>query len=473
MGSDPPTVPCRATIRSYVPMDAVGELVTDDGIAISFGATACKGFAPAAGMDVWLVAVVPHPRGHGHRATVVNLTGQSEKTRLEDLQEANRRKQAEEDREHAFLVRHRLIGVGGDEGDGGYDWTTLLARSAADRRAIAAGLVKLKRSSHVFAELFEDLAIVDAEAFHPHLAALDWRSEPESLAWARASFAAVTFAEAVLAHHHRPGLLRQEVPIGAHGPAHELRRRDRAPADDAGAAALALARSADPEAIRVLGRWLSDAKIPADTANDLLIIAGWQLHDSGLARLWGHRPAFCVRRSPDGRAHLFEASNRRCAICGDPLLCLLRDPFGQFVPFSLFTCARCVIAASEPYYVEVDAAGAPTPLVSAERSGEPVLEPRGLPVALAVTLEPAPWAAPGDVKQFERVTRVGGWPSWVQGPASAGDCPTCERPMEFLAQCPDPPADLWDGERWGGRDGMLYVFACRGCRVAASFHQDW
>jgi hypothetical protein len=46
-------------------------------------------------------------------------------------------------------------------------------------------------------------------------------------------------------------------------------------------------------------------------------------------------------------------------------------------------------------------------------------------------------------------------------------------PMEFLAQFPDPPADLWHGERWGGRNGMLYVFACRGCRVAASFQQDW
>lgn len=474
--SGPPKVPCRATIHSYVPMDATGELVTGDGVLVRFGATACKGFEPTAGMAVWLVAVAPHPLRIGYRATVINLTGQLEKTRLEDAKEANRRKRAEGERERKLLLRHRLIEIRDDEnedGDDGYDWTKVIAQSAAARRAIAADLVELKRTSHLFDELFEDLVTIDAEAFHPHLAALDWRTEPESLAWTRAPFEALAFAEAALAEHGG-GALRAEAPIGAHGLAHEMLRIERAPADDAGAAMLALARSAAPEAIRLLNRWLSASGIPEDEANDLLVIAGWQLHDGRLGRLWGHRPAFCVRRSPDGATHLFEASDRQCAICGGPLLCLLRDSTAQIVPFPVFTCARCVVSSGEPYHVEVDAAGAPTLLVDPDRCDEPpLIEPRRLPVAVAVTLEPAPWAVPADPREFERVTRVGGWPSWMQFPRSAGACPTCHAPMEFLAQFPDPAADLWEDERWSGnRDGMIYVFLCRGCRVAASFHQD-
>ncbi len=459
-------MPCRATIRSYIRADATGELVTDDGVLVRFGATACKGFAPAAGMVVWLVAAVPHPLKTGYRASVINVTGQLENTRLEDAKQANRRKRSEEERERTLLLRHRLIDIDDDDDSGRYHWTKLVTRSAADRRAIAADLVKLKRTSHLFEDLFEDLVTIDAEAFHPHLTALDWRTTPESLAWTRAPFEAVAFAEAVLAPPG-DGADRAAALSDADEPALEL--------SDADLVALVLARSAAPEAIRMLHRWVFASGIPADQVNNLLLDTGWQLHDGRLVQQWGHRPAFCVRRSPAGSVHLFEASARRCTICGGPLLCLLRDAAAQIVPFPVFTCVSCVAWAVDRYCVEVDAAGTPTPRVDGSRTHEALtLGSRGLPAAVAVAFEPAPWAVPTDPRDFERVTRVGGWPSWIQSRVVAGSCPTCDEPLEFLAQFPDPAPDLWNGERWsGGEDGLIYVFVCRGCRVAASVHEQF
>ncbi len=44
--------------------------------------------------------------------------------------------------------------------------------------------------------------------------------------------------------------------------------------------------------------------------------------------------------------------------------------------------------------------------------------------------------------------------------------------MEFLAQFPDPPKEIWGGEIWSGDTGMFYVFGCTECRIAASFVQN-
>lgn len=353
--------------------------------------------------------------------------------------------------------------------------STPLSRSRTPdaRRALAADLVRLKRESHLFDRLFEALVTVDAESLHPFLSELDWKAEPESLAWTRAPFESIKFAEATLSKSAAVQL-REQVPIGTVAPARELARRTRAPANDVGAPVLALARSGSPDAITQLTRWLSESRTPAEQVDELLIVAGWQLHDGRPKQLWGHRMALHIQRAPDGRGHLFEPSKSKCPACNSDLLCLLRDSSTQAMPFPLFTCANCVRFDIAPYHVEVSASGVPkaTVLQELDEDYEPSIRRDTAPTSVSVAFESAPWevafaSAPRD-DEFEHLTRIGGSPSWVQSPQSAGACPKWAVPMEFLAQFPDPPADI-GGEIWYG---MLYVFGCTGCRIAASFVQN-
>jgi hypothetical protein len=172
------------------------------------------------------------------------------------------------------------------------------------------------------------------------------------------------------------------------------------------------------------------------------------------------------RREPESLA--FESSSSTCPACDAPLLCSLRDASKRILPFPLFSCARCAPLDIAPYYVEVGPNEVPRTLLldEPEEDYEPRIRRDAAPTSVAVTFEQAPWAVPDDVREFERVTRVGGWPSWVQSPMAVA-CPKCDVPMEFLAQFPDPPGDLWSGDT-----GMFYAFACRDCRVAASFVQN-
>lgn len=213
----PPKVPCRATVRTFVAMDGVGELVTEDGVAVRFGASACKDFQPQVGMEAWLIDFGPHRSGTGYKANVVNLSGKLEETRLAEAQDAGRLKAEHHQRELDLLQRHGL------QTATWHYWTQLVTLPPESRRDLAADLVKLKRESHLFDRLFEELVTVDAEAFHPFLGELDWRAEPESLAWARAPYTNVKFAEAALAKSAAVHL-REQVPLGTVAPASELAR---------------------------------------------------------------------------------------------------------------------------------------------------------------------------------------------------------------------------------------------------------
>jgi hypothetical protein len=112
-----------------------------------------------------------------------------------------------------------------------------------------------------------------------------------------------------------------------------------------------------------------------------------------------------------------------------------------------------------PYYVEVSSEGKPVSLLLEEPDAdyEPSFKRAELRGPLNVSFEPAPWPVP------DAETRVGGTPNWAQGPESAGPCPKCSTPMEFLAQFAD--------DSWGGDEGMLYAFGCTSCRICASFVQ--
>jgi hypothetical protein len=442
-------------------MDGTGELVTEDGVSVRFGASACKDFQPRIGMEVWLIAFGPHPLGKGYKATVVNVSGKAEKTRFAEAEEANRLKGMREQREAQLLKRHGL------EAATWHYWKQLVELSPEHRRAIAADLVTLKRESHLFDRLFEELVTVDPESLHPFLAELDWRAEPESLAWTRAPYENVKFAGAVLAKSAAIQL-REQVPIGTVAPANEMARRVRAPANEVGAAVFALVRSGCREAIADLAQWIAESRTSPDQLNDLLVVAGWQTHNGALRQLWGHRKAFHVRREANGKGRLFEPSTTKCPACEAPLLGLLRDTSEELLPFPLFTCANCAVLDIQPYYVAVSSSGEPEPLLREELDDdyEPVIKRDGLPASIAVVFVQAPCAVPDDIDEFEQLTRIGGAPSWVQSPQTAGACPKCSVPMEFLAQFPDPPGDPWSDTR------MLYVFGCTSCHLTASFVQN-
>lgn len=67
-----PRVPQDAVVATLVPADSVGTLTLEDGTTLRFGASACRGFAPAVGLRVKLVATRPHPLG-GHAAASLEL----------------------------------------------------------------------------------------------------------------------------------------------------------------------------------------------------------------------------------------------------------------------------------------------------------------------------------------------------------------------------------------------------------------
>ncbi len=475
----PPSAPCRATVRNWVPMDGTGELVTEDGVSVRFGASACKDLQPEIGMELWLISFKSQSRGY--RATVVNLTGKIEKTRSEDAKEKRLQAAVRGQQEEALLVRSRL----GEEEEG--HWSELQAFSRTKLDQLATELVELKRESHLFEELFAKLVVVSPESFHEHLDRLDWRQEPESLAWTNAPFEQVTFAVELL-DRSSALQLRERVPVGTIGPADELARRQRAAANDLAAALLVLARCGAPEATTEIEAWMKESSIPLDEVNHLLVLAGWQIHKGRMRRLWGTRQPFRIKRQPEGRMRrlwksrptlrtkkdsdgspqLFQPSSATCPACHAQLLVLLNDASAMTVPFSLITCANCAVLDIEPYYVELAANGDAIPLILEELDDdyEPMIRRDALQ-PISIEFVEAPKEISDWEDDFEVATRVGGKPSWVQGPQTAGDCPKCAAPMEFMAQFSDPPDDLWSGDT-----GRLYVFGCEPCRVTASFVQS-
>ncbi|MGC4118814.1 MAG: suppressor of fused domain protein [Myxococcales bacterium] len=70
--AEPPQVPFPAKITSFVPTDGLGTLAAENQAPIKFGKSGCRGFEPAVGLAVEVVAVSPSPLG-GWKATEVKL----------------------------------------------------------------------------------------------------------------------------------------------------------------------------------------------------------------------------------------------------------------------------------------------------------------------------------------------------------------------------------------------------------------
>ncbi|GAA0503867.1 hypothetical protein [Deinococcus depolymerans] len=79
----------------------------------------------------------------------------------------------------------------------------------------------------------------------------------------------------------------------------------------------------------------------------------------------------------------------------------------------------------------------------------------GLPVQLKVT--PSRWLFQNDFNDSQNLNRVGGPPSWLQGPEWE-TCPKCQQTMLFVFQ-------LHDGLAY--TNGTIYGFWCSSCRISA------
>ncbi len=448
--------PCRARIESFVAMDAVGKLVTETGVTVGFGRSACLGFEPVPGLEVHLIEAAPHPSGRGYRAKGVNLTGALEVDRLTAAEEKSRvglalRHEEERLREDFGLSRHLY-------------WVQLLKLEPSRREQLATRLMEMKRNGHFFDDLFEDLVIIDPRVFHPFLSELSSEVEPESLAFVEAPFAAVaSHAEALI------GLsatrLRDPPKIGSVGTARELDRASRAPANVLATALLTLGRCGAPEAVQAIELWLATTAMSPDEVNDLLIVAGWQVHEHRLHRV-ASGPAFRRVADPAGDLELFGPLEATCGTCDQPLLNLLRRP-GQLL---LATCPRCLAFGIESYDLHLAADGSTTTL-SAKHApdSQPMRTWKELPQARRTRLEPAPIAIPPHVSVTEHIGRVGGMPSWILYAVSRITCAQCRRPMHFAAQFEDPVPDR---ETWAGGDaGLIYAFECRACSVVSTVLQ--
>ncbi|MDR1911118.1 MAG: hypothetical protein LBQ52_02060 [Helicobacteraceae bacterium] len=93
------------------------------------------------------------------------------------------------------------------------------------------------------------------------------------------------------------------------------------------------------------------------------------------------------------------------------------------------------------------------------------------PTELSLSLTPERWRFQDWAvsNSRENLFRIGGEPSWIQGP-NILICPICGEKMDFLMQLdtglPDLDPRINDGEVYFGSGGMYYAFWCDECKVS-------
>jgi hypothetical protein len=133
----------------------------------------------------------------------------------------------------------------------------------------------------------------------------------------------------------------------------------------------------------------------------------------------------------------------------------------------LQTCLHCIWSDTQLWWKH-DEAGRPAPHPEQGGDGDAYTEMAPL-LETAVRLVPTParwyWQDAND--EWQNLTRLGGYPCWIQD-SHYLRCPDCGETMPFLFQLDTgPPGD--GGETFG--DGMLYTWWCDACRVSVSSPQ--
>ncbi|HEX6372508.1 MAG TPA: hypothetical protein VF006_26545 [Longimicrobium sp.] len=210
---------------------------------------------------------------------------------------------------------------------------------------------------------------------------------------------------------------------------------------------------------------------------------------------WRDHPTFHLDSEGAVPARLGGAGAAECGVCGrraHHLLTLDPVPAGLGVTsvpaLALETCLHCIWDNSELWWKH-DRAGRPTP--HPRQDGDPDHGMERVPLReTTVRLVPTParWYWQDARNERENLTRLGGYPTWIQS-AGYPSCPDCQKTMPFLFQldavCPGEGAgtfgdggEIFDdrGEPFGGGgqtfgDGILYTYWCDACRVSVSVPQ--
>ncbi|HST60978.1 MAG TPA: hypothetical protein VLK84_19905 [Longimicrobium sp.] len=207
---------------------------------------------------------------------------------------------------------------------------------------------------------------------------------------------------------------------------------------------------------------------------------------------WGREhPTYHLHGDDAVPARFGGAGTAQCSACGRQAHHLLTlDPVPACLgvtsvsALSLETCLHCIWENSELWWKH-DEAGRPAahPQQGEENYGDTKGPLRATTVRLVPT--PARWYWQDARYEQENLTRVGGYPSWMES-ADFPSCPDCERRMPFLFQldCVAPGEPSADGPEFFGddgepletvgepfSDGILYTFWCDGCRVSISIPQ--
>lgn len=442
------TLPTEALVISYDSRDGLGTLRTADGVEVRFGASACTDFVPEQGMTVWLVETKPDPLGRGERAKVVNRSGRVEQDRLTQVWDEADASDARYDLEVALLDR---LGLPEEPEPSDYE-----ALSPEDRVLLAEEVMALRRTSHLFEEAFSVLAELDPSLLHPYLDELSFTHEVESLAWADAPSTALPRLLAEL----RTDWQSQ----GGDGVE---------PDDPVAAAALALARSGQEEALRALEAWVG-ALGEQDRQAALNLLRGANVVRTPVGSLVRNFTPACLEVLPKKsgpEAVLATGTLWRpipgatCPRCGGGLVDALQldgDGAAQGLPWParLPTCVTCLAMGGTVH-------------VGISRDG--TVEGRGADGCSDVPSKAKP-PAPRAVKlgrgrtwrtvmlsESKQRHRLGGAPSWIEFP-EVKQCPGCGAPMHAAGQVADT-GDLFSDS------GMLYGVACEACRVVSTFSQ--
>ena len=195
------------------------------------------------------------------------------------------------------------------------------------------------------------------------------------------------------------------------------------------------------------------------------------LHGAG----WRDHPTYHLDSEDAVPARLGGAGTAVCGVCGrgaHHLLTLDPVPAGLGVTsvpaLALETCLRCIWQESELWWKH-DKAGRPR--AHRKQRGDPAHAMESAPLReTAVRLVPTParWYWQDAKNERQSLTRLGGYPSWIQSPEYP-QCPDCRKTMPFLFQldavCPG------DGGEKTFEDGILYTYWCDTCRVSVSSPQ--
>ena len=187
-------------------------------------------------------------------------------------------------------------------------------------------------------------------------------------------------------------------------------------------------------------------------------------------------PTWVRASSPAPTQRFGGVTGATCDTCGERvmhILTLAPVPGGLGVTgldqLELGTCFPCLARVETPAY-QHDATGRPHPIRLA-RARPPTSAPGAMLVETAIALaDLGPrwrWQDWGATNGRENLTRVGGFPAWVQH-AQHPVCPQCDRTMTFLMQFDvEDELPTTDGGQFYLGDGLCYAFWCDRCRVSA------